>query len=176
MVVYEFALWCAEAATERKAAAGYQHGQGEYEMSNFIDYAKRELERAFPDKSDLLQQSAIKDVLELLNTLSKQGHSNLSASYVLRLFNRLAQWKPIKPLTGEDDEWGEAYGEDNTQQNKRYSAVFRKNHDNSTAYDIGGRVFIDENGLSYTNRDSCVPVIFPYAVPDKPEFVHRRMP
>ena len=143
-------------------------------MSNFIDYAKRELERAFPDKNDDIQQLATENVIELLETFDKQGHSGFSAPYVLKLFYRLACWKPITPLTGEDDEWGESYDEDDTQQNKRCSAVFRKNHDNSTAYDIKGRVFIDENGLSYTNRDSCVPVTFPYAVPDKPEFVHRR--
>lgn len=145
-------------------------------MSKLVNYAKRELERAFPDKSDLLQQSAIKDVLELLNTLSKQGHSNLSASYVLRLFNRLAQWKPIKPLTGEDDEWGEAYGEDNTQQNKRYSSVFRENYDNSTAHDINGKIFFDDDGISYTCYESRIPITFPYEVPNNPEYVHRRMP
>ena len=143
-------------------------------MSNLVDYAKRELECAFPDKSDGIQQGAIKNVIELLEIFGNQGHSGFSAPYVLKLFYRLACWKPITPLTGEDDEWREAYYEDDTQQNKRYSGVFRKNHDNSTAYDIGGRVFIDENGLSYTSRDSWVPVTFPYEVPDEPEFVYRR--
>lgn len=145
-------------------------------MSDFIDYAKRELERAFPDKSDELQQLAIKCVIELLETFDKQGHSGFSALYVLKLFERLSCWKPIMPLTGEDDEWVDVDYEENLQQNKRYFSVFRTNHDNSTAYDIGGRVFIDEDGSCYTNRDSRVPVTFPYAVPDKTEFVQRRMP
>jgi len=140
-------------------------------LSNLVDYAKKELDYCFPDKSDNLQQMAIKNVLELLETFSNQGHSGFSAPYVLKLFDRLAHWKPIKPLTGEEDEWYEAWGKDNLQQNKRYSAVFRENYDNSTAYNIKGKVFIDEDDCCYTNRDSRVPVTFPYEVPDKPEFV-----
>ena len=140
-------------------------------MSNLVDYAKRELDYCFPDKSDNLQQMAIKNVLELLETFSNQGHSGLSAPYVLDLFNRLAHWKPIKPLTGEEEEWYEAEGENNSQQNKRCSAVFRENYDNSTAVNIEGKVFIDKDGYGYTNHNSHVPVTFPYEVPDKPEFV-----
>ena len=140
-------------------------------MSRLVDFAKRELDYCFPDKSDNLQQMAIRNVLELLETFSNQGHSGLSAPYVLRLFHRLAFWKPIKPLTGEDEEWDEVCGENNLQQNLRYSAVFRKNYDNSTAFDIKGKVFIDKDGIYYTNRDSSVPITFPYEVPDKPEFV-----
>ena len=138
-------------------------------MSNLVEYAKRELEYCFPDKSDGMQQMAIKNILELLETFSNQGHSNHSAPYVLQLFNRLANWKPLKPLTGGDDEW-EAIDE-TTEQNLRCSQVFRKNHDNSTAVDIEGKVFIDMNGYGYTTRDSSVPITFPYEVPDKPEYV-----
>ena len=140
-------------------------------MSNLVDFAKRELDYCFPDKSDNIQQMAIENVLELLETFSNQGHSGFSAPYVLNLFHRLAFWKPIKPLTGEEDEWYEAEGEDNLQQNKRYSAVFRENDENLTAYNIKGKVFIDEDGFGYTSSDSSVPVTFPYEVPDKPEFV-----
>ena len=140
-------------------------------MSNLVEYAKKELDYCFPDKSDKLQQHAIENVLELLETFSEQGHSNLSAPYVLKLFGRLAHWKPIKPLTGEEDEWDEARGENNTQQNLRWFSVFRKNFDNSTAYNIEGRVFIDKDGYGYTNRDSSIPITFPYEVPDKPDFV-----
>ena len=140
-------------------------------MSNLVEYAKRELEYCFPDKSDDIQQMAIKNVLELLEIFSEQGHSSLSAPYVLDMFYRLAYWKPIKPLTGEDEEWDEAWGEDNTQQNLRCSKVFRKNYDNSTAVNSKGKVFIDENGVCYTNRDSSVPITFPYDVPDEPEYV-----
>ena len=140
-------------------------------MSSLVDFAKRELDYCFPDKSDNLQQMAIRNVLELIQTFSNQGHSELSATYVLNLFHRLAFWKPIKPLTGRDEEWNKAYGEDNTQQNLRYSAVFRKNYDNATAFNSEGKVFIDKDGIGYITYSSHVPVTFPYEVPDKPEIV-----
>lgn len=142
---------------------------------SMIEYAQKEWERAFPDKDDEMQEMAKSNVFELLETFSKQGHSGFSGNYVLHIFNRLVHFKPLRPLTGEEDEWGEPYSDacgDVTQQNKRYGAVFRKNHDNATAYDIEGRVFVDEDGFSYTNCDSNVPVTFPYTVPDRPEIIH----
>lgn len=142
-----------------------------------IDRAKEEMEKAWgksDEDGDDIQELVKQDVLELLEVFSKQGHSGMSASYVLGVFMRLANHKPLTPLTGEDDEWWEPNQNDpeKLQQNKRYSAVFRKNFDNSTAYNIDGRVFIDSDGYPYTCRESRVPVTFPYAVPDKPEYVH----
>lgn len=141
-------------------------------MSNLSEYAKTELELAFPhDTNDEMQTFVIKNIMELIQVFSKQGHSGTTASYVLRYFERLTKFRPIKPLTGEEDEWGEPYGEDNTQQNKRGGQVFRNHFDNSTAYDIEGRIFIDEDGSAYMTADSRVPVTFPYNVPDRPEYV-----
>ena len=143
---------------------------------SLIEYAKSELENAFPNEKDSMQLLVMKNIMELIETFSNQGHSGFSGSYVLNVFDRLVRFKPIRSLTGEDNEWGEPSGEDNTQQNKRYPAVFRKNFDNNTAYNIEGRIFIDEDGCSYTCRDSKVPVTFPYEVPDKPEYVHKNRP
>ena len=92
-------------------------------------------------------------------------------------------FKPLSPLTGEDNEWGNVreYGESPSWQNKRRSSVF-KNAD-GTCYDIDGKVFWEwcmpyEEGDKpyksyYTNRDSRVPVTFPYIVPDKPIYEYR---
>lgn len=143
-------------------------------MSNLIDYAKAELERAFPNETDEMQLAAIQDIMELIEKFSEQNHSGFSGSYVLRYFERLVNFNPIRPLTGEEDEWDKPWGENQTQQNKRCSKIFRDNFDNSTAVNIEGKVFIDENGLSYTCYDSRVPVKFPYNVPDKPEYVHKK--
>ena len=144
-------------------------------MSNLLDYARSELDRAFPDKEDEIQQYGIRDILELIKVFSDQGHSGLSGPYVLAYFNRLVKFKPIGPLTGEDDEWGNPDNtEKHTQQNKRCFSVFRNNFDNSTAYDIKGQVFIDKDGFRYTDCDSWVSVTFPYEVPDKPEIVDER--
>ena len=145
-------------------------------MSNLVEYAKQELEMAFPNETDSMQLHAMRDVVELIEKFSDQNHSGFSGNYILNLFNRLVRFHPIKPLTGEDDEWGEPYGEKKTQQNKRCASVFRDNFDNSTARNIEGKVFIDEGGISYTCRDSQVPVSFPYEVPEKPEYVHKNCP
>ena len=144
-------------------------------MDRLIDYAKKEFEIAFPepegDDFDIyMQQTVIDNVLELLETFSKQNHSGLSASYVLQQFYRLAFFRPLTPLTGRDDEWGEA-NKYNVQQNKRCFSVFRENYDNATAYDISRKVFKDDNGFTYLSRGSCVPITFPYEVPDKPEII-----
>ena len=140
-------------------------------MSNLVEYAKSELEKAFPGEDDEMQKMAIANVIELIETFSNQGHSGLSAHYVLNLFTRLVNWNPISYLTGEEDEWGESYGEDETQQNKRCGKIFRRHHDNSTAVNIEGVVFEQPNGMAYTNKNSEVPIEFPYWVPDKPEVV-----
>lgn len=140
-------------------------------MSNLVEYAKSELEKAFPGEDDEMQKMAIANVIELIETFSSQGHSGFSAHYVLNLFTRLVNWNPISYLTGEEDEWGEPYGEDETQQNKRCGKVFRRHHDNSTAVNIEGVVFEQPNGIAYTNKNSEVPIEFPYWVPDKPEVV-----
>lgn len=142
-------------------------------MSNLTDYAKAELDRAFPDETDSMQLLAMENVMELIEKFSEQNHSGLSASYVLNLFDRLVRWNPIQPLTGEDSEWGEPYGDDQTQQNKRCSKVFREHFDNSTAVNTEGKIFIDEDGYCYTCRESRTRVTFPYEVPERPEYVRR---
>jgi hypothetical protein len=141
-------------------------------MSNLVEWAKAELER-IGGKDDEMQQAMNKDILQIVEVFSEQGHSGFSAGYALNIIKRLLNWKPITPLTGEDDEWCDVPSWDdgeNSQQNKRCSAVFRKNFDNSTAYYINGKVFSDDGGKSwFTNRDSFVPITFPYVVPEKPE-------
>jgi hypothetical protein len=144
----------------------------EIRMSNLVEWAKLELER-IGDQNDSMQQSMNRDILQIVEMFSEQGHSGFSASYALNMITRLLDWKPITPLTGEDDEWCDVPKWDkdkNCQQNKRCSAVFRYNFDNSTAIYIDGKVFSDDGGKTWwNNRNSRVPVIFPYKIPDKPE-------
>ena len=140
-------------------------------MSNLTDYARKELDLAFPDKTDTMQQEIIGNILELLEVFSNQGHSGFSGNYALQYFDRLVRFKPILPLTGEDDEW-EAIDDSGDEQNKRFFSVFRKNHDNSTAYNAEGKIFRRKSdGICYTNKDSSVPITFPYVVPERPEIV-----
>ena len=144
--------------------------------SALYEYAKKELERiekGCKDEESLSMQQAIdKNILELINVFSNQHHSGFTATYVIDILQRLLHYKPLTPLTGEDDEWEDvtSYGYDTpTFQNKRCSAVFK---DDKGAYWVEGKIFSSDLGHTwYTNSDSCVPVTFPFNVPDKSEVV-----
>lgn len=139
---------------------------------SMIEWAKEELD-LLVENNDSIQIEINKNIMELVEVFAKQGHTGFTASYTIGILNRLIDHKPITPLTGSEDEWEEVFDKDsNTQQNKRCSAVFRKDFDNSTAYYIDGKVFSDDGGETwYTNKDSRIPVIFPFRVPEHPEKV-----
>ncbi len=146
---------------------------------NMQKWAERELELAGYKAADT-EEGPMKwlreGTLDLLEVFGKQGHSGGSAPHAVRIFERLASWKPLTPLTGKDDEW-EKSGDH--WQNKRASNVFKDA--DGRAYDIRGIVFWEwhqpEEGEKYktyfTCSDSSVYITFPYSVPDKPEYRER---
>lgn len=142
-------------------------------MNNLVKWAEEELARLVKDDNDGTQKEINKDILQIVETFSEQGHSGLSAAYTLGIIKRLLDWKPVTALTGEEDEWCPVESWDNgenSQQNKRCPAVFRKNFDNTTAFYLYGKVFSDDEGKTwFTSRESRVPVKFPYVVPEKAE-------
>jgi hypothetical protein len=152
-------------------------------MSNMLKWAEAELKLAgydINDPEDGPNRWLAEGTLELLKVFSEQGHSGMSAPYAATLFEKLASWKPIAPLTGEDDEWGAAYDNEGTQQNRRNSAVFKK--EDGQAYWMDGRVFWEwysspdhDDGKPYkshyTSRDSRVNIEFPWTQPDEREYV-----
>jgi len=140
-------------------------------MSNLVDYAKDELKRiGMIDSGEPYNDYVAKAILDLIELFDSQDHSGFTAPYTISVFSKLAMFKPLSPLTGEDDEWNEM--KDGSFQNKRYSAVFKDSKD-GTAYNIEGKVFTDDGEIWYTSGDSRVNVAFPYVVPDKPEHVYR---
>lgn len=160
-------------------------------MSNYEFHARNEFRAAgWTDENgkfkDEMQEMICNHVLKLLDVFADEGHSGSSAPYTLNMFDTLARFKPIAPLTGEDWEWvdvSENGGRDDGPmfQNKRCSTVFK---DNTGAYCIDGKVFwewvsvasIDDGKpfkSCFTNYESRVPVTFPYVVPEKPEYVFR---
>ena len=143
---------------------------------NMTNWAERELELA-GYKADDAEEGPNKwlreGTLELLEVFGKQGHSGSSAPYAVQQFSRLASWKPLTPLTGEESEWGT---EVHKNQNNRFSEVFRDK--DGSAYWSGGIVFWEwftsEDGERYksyfTSKGSSVPITFPFTVPDEPEY------
>lgn len=136
-------------------------------MSNLETFARDELTRAglFDKGSDyggLLAEATMK----LINVFADEGHSGMSASMAIQLFERLARFEPLTPLTGADDEWSEVCpGE---FQNRRCSHVFK---DKDGAYDSTGRIFREPSGACFQNFESRIPITFPY-IP-KTEYVDR---
>ena len=141
-------------------------------MSNLVEYAKDELKRiGMVDSGEHYNDSVTKAIIDLIELFASQDHTGFTAPYTINAFSRLAMFKPLSPLTGEDDEWEYSLCGDDSLQNKRYSAVFKDK--DGTAYNIEGKVFTDDGEVWYRNRDSRVDVTFPYVVPDKPEYVYR---
>ena len=146
-----------------------------------MEWAEQELKLAgydINDPEDGPNRWLAEGTLELLKVFSEQGHSGMSAPYAVALFEKLASWKPLSPLTGEDDEWNNV-GE-STWQNRRNSAVFKG--EDGQAYWIEGRVFwewathpeIDDGKpfkSYYTSRESRVNITFPWTQPDQSEYV-----
>ena len=150
-------------------------------MNNMLKWAEAELKLAgydINDPEDGPNRWLAEGTLELLKVFSEQGHSGMSAPYAVALFEKLAMWKPIAPLTGESDEWTEV-GPD-IWQNKRCSTVFKG--EDGQSYWIDGKVFWEwysspdiDDGKPYksyfTSRDSRVNITFPWTQPEKPEYV-----
>ncbi len=126
-------------------------------MSNLTDYAQRELRAIGYDGKDKMNNMMFDNIMELIKTFSEQGHSGFTAAYCIDVFERLARFEPLGPLTGEDNEWNEVG--DGVFQNNRCSHVFKKN---GKAYDIDGKIFREPDGTMFTSFDSRVDVTFPY--------------
>ncbi len=127
-------------------------------MSNLVKHAERELRAAgWFDEDGMYDGMIGLSVLRLVEVFASEGHSGMSADIARSLFTAVAAFKPIGPLTGEDDEWNEIG--DGQWQNNRCSRVF-KNAD--CAWDIDGKVFREPDGSAYTNGDSHTTVTFPY--------------
>ena len=76
-------------------------------------------------------------VLELVKVFAKQGHSGFSAHQTLKIFNEVANFKPLTPIGKSKDEWvdqSEASGKP-MWQNKRRGTTFSRD-DGKTWYDI----------------------------------------
>lgn len=137
-------------------------------MSNLIDYAKEELSKIYTEEAlkEPYNKFAYDSIMTLVTTFSNQCHTGFTAPYTINMFERLAMFKPVTPLTGEDDEWIKI--NDSTWQNKRCSSVFK--NDSGQAYDIEGKIFSRDGGETwFTSSDSHVDITFPYTPPVHPE-------
>src|SRR5690606_28944093 len=80
--------------------------KGEEPMS-LIDRARDELRRAgfLGGEAGKYERAIAENVLAMFEVFVEDGHSGASASLAISLFESLARFEPLTPLTGEDDEW-----------------------------------------------------------------------
>lgn len=129
---------------------------------NLVAHARTELEAAGYLAGDKMDRLLADGVVDLARVFSTQGHSGFSASFCRQVFDQVAAFKPLGPLTGADSEWFDHGHDDRTRwQNKRAGNVFKGN--DGVAYDIDAVVFEEPDGSRFTSRYSRMPVQFPYA-------------
>lgn len=93
--------------------------------STYLKHAKNEFKVLNWPGGCEMQELICQNMIDLLSMFSNQEHSGSTAPYVVRHFEKLADFKPISPLTGEDSEWDKCWGE-GTYQNNRCRRVFKK--------------------------------------------------
>lgn len=120
---------------------------------SLIEHAKKELELAgFFDKDSDYDGMLGTATMELIELLSKQGHSGYSGSCVLDLFTKLANFKPLSPLTFDDSEWIHINDHDGgIYQNNRNSCVFKESKDGKPYY-IDAFVMRTPSGICWQGR------------------------
>jgi hypothetical protein len=117
---------------------------------NYIDYAKQEflLARFEPIEKceNDLNKSIQKNIFELLEVFSKQGYSGSSAQIAIDYFKKLANFEPLTPITGKDEEWWEYGG---VYQNKRLFSIF-KNKDDNKPYFLNAIIWVSKENFTFT--------------------------
>lgn len=127
-----------------------------------VAHARREFDATRSPEAGPMDRVMEAGTIDLLRTLSTQGHSGGSIGIARHLFAKITAFQPLGPLTGADAEWFD-HGDlcdDTRWQNKRCGHVF-KNSD-GYVYDIHAVVFEEPSGARFTGRHSCQPVVFPY--------------
>lgn len=135
--------------------------------SELVKYARHELELVLDEakedgnEMDIRIQEIFNDgVLKVVKTFAECGHSGLTASLAIFYLERLLKYRPLTPLTLEDDEWNEVCvqhnedGQVKVYQNKRASNVFKEaDKFNGKPYCIdgpnGGFVTLEEYPRAY---------------------------
>lgn len=107
-----------------------------------------------PNVENDMNADMANSIIELIKVFSQQGHTGSSAPYCASMFEKLARFETLSPLTGDDDEWVTVTDNDGgtLYQNNRASNVF-KNVDRKTgsvyAYQYDYYIYVDHDGCSH---------------------------
>lgn len=138
-------------------------------VNPYIEHAKREFKTLGYIPLDQNQEDGPnkwiqENVNKLLEEFYSQGHTNISSDYCIEYFTKLAKFKPLSPLTGEDDEWEKIDSNHSCPevyyQNKRCSHVFKR--EDGLAYDIDAYMFWYWSERQLEEDEEGYPGIIPY--------------
>lgn len=116
-------------------------------MDQLVAHAERELRRAgLFDKDSDYEGMIGACVLALVKTFAEENHSGGSAHITLQVFDIVARFKTLSPLTSDPSEWMEV-GQD-MWQNTRQSSCFSTD---------GGKTFYDIDDEARLVRTAVEP-------------------
>lgn len=120
------------------------------ERSNLISHAEKELRLAgFCDKDSDYGGMLSQAVLRMVYVFAAEGHSGFSANYTLQLFNEVARFRTLTPISSDPSEWRQVGPNDwqNIRDSRCFSADGGKTWYN---YEDCQYVVKDENGATFT--------------------------
>jgi hypothetical protein len=131
-------------------------------MSNILFHLERELRAAgLLSGTDPAEDKLVSDLRALVKTYAEQNHSGGTGTMTLQLFDRIANFKPLTPLTGDAREWAEVENMPGFFQNIRCTTVIKDDEGNFR--DIGMKpVYVYPDGLTVTRQEPAPLISFPY--------------
>lgn len=147
-------------------------------MSKFIEFATKELDLVLNQYEkgsvDYEKQKVLNEtILNLVKVYEEYKYEGYSKTLIINTVNRLFKYKPLTPLTGEEDEWEE---EDTkletagTVINKRCPTVVKTV--NGEAFDLESKIYSSDGGNTwYFDYNTEESISFPYYVPDEPQSI-----
>lgn len=146
-------------------------------------WLKREIDVACKDECGY-GRACYNSAAKAYMSLAKDGHSGFSIMATKSILNRMIMHKPLKPLTGEDDEWGDLIDKRDDfvcYQNKRCSSVFKYVYDDGRVeyHDVDQFRGVDINnnscfssGLIAEIGRELRPINMPYAPSNEPIYIY----
>lgn len=122
---------------------------------SLVDHAKEELNRAgLFDKNSDYDGMLGNAVLELVEVFAKQGHSGFSANCCLDIFNKVARFKVLSPITNDSSEWMEV----SSYYPPNHPSVHQSRRDCSLFSNDGGKSFysVDDPKREIKFSKECV--------------------
>lgn len=129
-------------------------------QEGLVDHAEMELRKAGLFDKDSDYEGMLGDaVLELMKVFAAQGHSGFSSQCARELFNQLADYKALSPITDDPNEWmdvADYFSPENPAvwQNRRDPSLF-SNDGGKTYYSVDDPKRELKNSVPYREQDAA---------------------